>query len=92
MRLRKTKILEGSKNIAFFYFPDQQAEVDEFIKTLKEYRRKYLRRKYMKYDDMDDADIQKSTYLWLYREKLISRDELQILNDELNSGRIIGDY
>jgi hypothetical protein len=89
-RLRKTKILEGSQNIAFFYFPAQQEEVDAFIKVLKEYRRRHLRRKYMRYDDMDDDDMQKSTYMWLYREKLISREELQILNEELNSGRIIG--
>ncbi|MEM1325102.1 MAG: hypothetical protein AAGI23_04060 [Bacteroidota bacterium] len=90
LRLCKTKILEGSQNIAFFYFPEQQTAVDEFIKVLKESRRKYLRRKYMKYDDMDDDDIQQSTYLWLYREKLISRDELQLLNEEINNGRIIG--
>lgn len=91
-KFRKIKILEGDQNISFFYFEEQQEEVDEFISSLKEYRRKYLRGKYMKYDELDDEDVQKSVYTWLYKEKIITREEYKDLSDEINNGRIIGGY
>ncbi|MEN0048675.1 MAG: hypothetical protein AAF806_16555 [Bacteroidota bacterium] len=91
-KFRKIKILEGDQNISFFYFEEQQEEVDEFIGNLKEYRRKYLRGKYMKYDELDDEDVQKSVYTWLYKEKIITREEYKDLTDEINNGRIIGGY
>jgi len=92
LKLRKIKVLEGHQDIIFYYFNQHRAEVDTFITNLKAYRRNYLRGKYMKYDDLDDEDIQKNTYMWLYREKVISRDELRDLNDEINNGRIIGGF
>ncbi|MEM8527619.1 MAG: hypothetical protein AAGG68_23455 [Bacteroidota bacterium] len=91
-KFRKIKILEGDQNISFFYFENQQEEVDTFIKDLKTYRKKYLRRKYMKYDELDDEDVQKSVYTWLYKEKIITREEYRDLTDEINNGRIIGGY
>lgn len=90
LRLRKVKVLYGPQNIEFFYFPKQQEAVNSFIKLLKESRKKYLRGKYMHFDELDDEGVQKNTYMWLYREKIISRDELKDLNDEINNGRIIG--
>lgn len=91
-KFRKIKILEGDQNISFFYFENQQEEVDAFIEQLKKYRRKYLRGKYMKYDELDDADMQKSVYSWLYKEKIITREEYKDLTDEINNGRIIGGF
>ena len=91
-KFRKIKILEGDQNISFFYFEGQQEEVDEFISSLKKYRKKYLRGKYMKYDELDDEDIQKSVYTWLYKEKIITREEYKDLSDEINNGRIIGGF
>lgn len=91
-KFRKIKILEGDQNISFFYFENQQEEVDEFIISLKKYRKKYLRGKYMKYDELDDEDVQKSVYTWLYKEKIITREEYKDLSDEINNGRIIGGF
>jgi len=91
-KFRKIKILEGEQNISFFYFEHHQEEVDLFIEQLKQYRRKYLRGKYMKYDELDDEEVQKSVYMWLYREKIITREELKELTDEINNGRIIGGF
>ena len=91
-KFRKIKILEGDQNISFFYFEGQQKEVDEFISSLKKYRRKYLRGKYMKYDELDDEDVQKGVYTWLYKEKIITREEYKDLSDEINNGRIIGGF
>lgn len=82
------KYLKGAESLVFFYGDKEKKEVDDFISVLKEGQRKYIRNKYMIIDDLLPVENQKEIFLWLYQMKFISRDELEMLLENLNNIRI----
>ncbi|QGY44927.1 hypothetical protein GM418_14995 [Maribellus comscasis] len=85
----KEKIIKGQQNLVFFYNKKEKDEVDWFLKELKSVQRNYIRKKYMKIDDLIPYENQEQTFYWMYSKKFISRSELEILFEELENRKII---
>lgn len=85
----KEKILKGAQNIFFFYESKEQSTVDSFIENLKVRQRDYMRKKYMQVDTLRPKESQEQTFFWLHDREFITKQELEILIDELNSRMII---
>ncbi|MDP3463533.1 MAG: hypothetical protein Q8S18_12145 [Bacteroidales bacterium] len=85
----KEKILKGSQNIFFFYEPKEQSTVDSFIENLKIKQRDYMREKYMQIDTLRPKERQEQTFFWLHDREFISKQELEMLIEDLNNRMII---
>ncbi len=85
----KEKILKGAQNIFFFYETREQTKVDSFIDNLKVKQRDFMRNKYMQIDNLRPKEGQEQTFFWLHDRQFISKQELEILIEELNNRKII---
>ncbi len=88
-RKEKEKILKGNQSLFFFYSKKEKDEVDWFIKELKSVQKTYIRKKYMKIDDLIPRENQEQTFYWMYNRKFITRSELEILFEELDNRKIV---
>jgi hypothetical protein len=88
-RGEKEKILKGPQNLFFFYGRKDKDNVDQFINDLKSFQRKFMRKKYMKIDDLIPEENQQQTFYWLYNRNFITRTELEVLFEELDNRKII---
>lgn len=65
-KFEKLKYLQGPEvALPFYYFKKEQCKVDEFIKEVKEEKRRYFREKFMKIDKNSDLDSLPFTFKWL---------------------------
>ncbi|MBK6540809.1 MAG: hypothetical protein IPG10_05950 [Flavobacteriales bacterium] len=85
----KQKVLQGGRNIGFFYNKKQRADVDRFIVALESKRRSYLRAKFMHVDKHTPEPHLMSRFLWLRDAEIISESELDALVLTLENRRLI---
>ncbi len=82
LRQRKTKILEGSEDLEFYYDADERDAVDDFVGELKKAKTGYLHRKYLKIDRLLPLEEQKASVDWLYQNQQIERRIYQVYLEE----------
>lgn len=87
-RKKTEKSLNGKVKIIFFYEQRDRYKVDGFIQILKKKHRYYLRQRYMKIDDFIPVDQQEKLISWLFKRKIITRSELEIMMEELENLRV----
>lgn len=85
----KQKVLQGGRNIGFFYNKKYKEDVDQFIIELHTQRKSYLREKYMRIDKHTPEPQLKSRYLWLRDTDIITEFELDELIAALENRRLI---
>ncbi|MHA7109514.1 hypothetical protein ACRTDU_05260 [Sunxiuqinia elliptica] len=86
---KKELTLEGIEKLFFLYDKKHEDEVDKFIESLRSKQREYIRKRYMKIDDLNNKENQEYTFRWLFESEFISRDELELMLNELENRKII---
>ena len=86
---KKELTLEGIEKLFFLYDKKHEDEVDKFVESLRSKQREYIRKRYMKIDDLNNKENQEYTFRWLFESEFISRDELELMLNELENRKII---
>jgi hypothetical protein len=81
-RKKFEKMLTGPINVVFYYDRNDRRIVDEFVESLKNKQRDFLRKKYMRIDQYIPVDQQQQRFSWMYDRDFITRSELEILMEE----------
>lgn len=76
------KHLTGTAKIEFDYEKRERQKVDAFIASLNIKQRDYMRKKYMRIDQLIPAEQQSRVFLWLFNQNFITRSELEVLLEE----------
>lgn len=79
-------VQQGNKNaIHFFYNSPTKEDLDKFISTLKEKRKRILDIKYGQINEMLPYEENHKNLMWLYNNDVIEKSEFDARVDELNS-------
>jgi len=81
-RKKFEKMLAGPINVVFYYDRNDRQIVDEFVESLRNKQRHFLRKKYMRIDQYIPVDQQQLKFSWMYHRDFITRSELEILMEE----------
>jgi len=84
----RNKVLLGDANVAFYFRPEDEAEVDAFIKHMKVARDAYLRERFLEIDDLLPVDDQVKMVQGLYLNKMISREDLADVMEQVKIKRL----
>ena len=76
------KQITGPAKIEFNYEKRDREKVDTFIANLNEQQRDYMRKKYMRIDQLIPAEQQSKVFLWLFNRNFITHSELEVLLEE----------
>jgi hypothetical protein len=76
------KQINGPVKIEFYYEKSERQKVDAFIASLNKKQRDYIRKKYMRIDQLIPAEQQSKVFLWLFKSNFITRSELEVLLEE----------
>lgn len=76
------KQITGPAKIDFNFDKRERQKVDAFIASLKIKQRDYMRKKYMRIDQLIPAEQQSRVFLWLFKGNFITRSELEVLLEE----------
>ncbi len=91
LRLAKQErnlVLYGEANVTFYYRPTDEEAVDAFIKSMKAARNKYLRERFLQLDELLPLDDQVKMVQQLYLNKMISREDLASVMEEVKMRRL----
>lgn len=84
----RLKILYGDSNVTFYYRPEDEQGVDEFIASMRVARDRYLRDRFLQIDELLPLDDQVKLVQGLYLEKRISREDLAQVMEEVKMRRL----
>lgn len=84
----RVKILYGDNNVTFWYRTEDESAVNAFIKQMKSARDNYLRERFLRIDDLLPLDDQVKVVQTLYLNKMISREDLAEVMDEVKTRRL----
>jgi|GEM_PF-2368077 len=84
----RLKILYGDSNVTFYYRPEDEKSVDDFIACMRVARDRYLRDRFLKIDELLPLDDQVKLVQALYLEKRISREDLAEVMEEVRMRRL----
>jgi len=87
-RVNRYKKLLGEQTISFLYRPADEDAVEAFIKSLKKAKGRYLRERFLKLDELLPLDEQVAMVQQLYLKKMISRDDLAGVMEEVRMRRL----
>jgi hypothetical protein len=76
------KQITGPAKIEFNYEKRDREKVDTFIANLNKQQRDYMRKKYMRIDQLIPAEQQSKVFLWLFNRNFITYSELEVLLEE----------
>lgn len=84
----RLKILYGDSNVTFYYRPEDEESVNDFIKSMRVARDNYLRERFLQIDELLPLDDQVKLVQGLYLEKRISREDLAQVMEEVKMRRL----
>jgi|AntRauTorckE5430_2_1112549.scaffolds.fasta_scaffold00212_6 hypothetical protein len=87
----RVKMLYGDANVTFWYRPEDEESVDAFIKSMEVARNRYLRDRFLQIDDLLPLDDQIRMVQGLYINKMISREDLAQVMEEVKTRRLFED-
>ncbi len=90
-KTKPEKIFKGPQTLFFFYGSREKPEVNQFLTELQSAQRIYIRKKYMRIDDFIPWENQEQNFYWLYKRNFISRNEMELLVEELDNRKIINE-
>ncbi|MEL7160756.1 MAG: hypothetical protein AAFN92_08360 [Bacteroidota bacterium] len=90
-KVQRYKKLLGEVTVAFYYRPADEEEVDAFIQALRRAKGRYLRERFLELDELLPLDEQVAVVQDLYLKKMISREDLAGVMEQVRMRRLFED-